>query len=202
MPGHKLIPYGELQGCVAVEVDVSTVDLDEEGELTTAVLQARVPNTAAVELVNAPWGTSQLDRALLMLAADGRTEGIQIWACRTVHESRWASHPVWWCLDASALFVGAGGSTAIVNAINALPFLPPPTEVILLGPAPESVSAAALDELYTRLDPGGAWVYLDRGDESWGAVEREVARATTPWGLRDLPAQPEAESGGDDATAD
>ena len=190
MPGPKLIPYGELEGRTIVEVDVGAVDLDDEGALTTAILRARVPGAAAVELVHAPWGTPDLDRALMLVAADARTENVELWACRSVHETRWAAHPMWWCLDASPLFAAQTTALGLVNAINSLPFLPPPAELLVVNPHPQSISGALLDELHTRLDPGCSWIYLDRASPAWVVAEREIARANTAWGLRVL--QPSA----------
>lgn len=186
MPGFKLIPVGEMQGRVAVEVDVSQVDLDDDVDLTQHVLRALVPGAAAIELTNAPWGANQLDRALMMLQADGRTSELEVWAYRPVTETRWASVPVWWVFDASSLFASGIEAPALVDAINVLPFLPEPAEVVLKGAHEQAISHVLLDELATRLDPGISWLYLDPQTKAWETAKREVARCATPWGLREL----------------
>ena len=186
MLGAKLIPFGDMQGRTVVEVDVSDVDLDDDLALVQTVLGALVPGAAAVELRGAPWGASQLDRSLMILAADARTAEIEIWAHRSVQERRWSAVPVWWCLDASALFSAPVGAADLVNAINVLPFLPQAAEVVLKAPHAQAIGAALFDELHTRLDVGIGWVYLDRDSPAWAEAEREIARCVTAWGLREL----------------
>jgi hypothetical protein len=186
VPGSKIIHFGELQGRIAIEVDLDGRDLSDETALVQAVLHARVPGAVAVELRNAPWGSGALDRALTVMAADARTEGLVVWAMRQVNATSWSSGPIWWVFDASALFMAEVSAAALVNAINSLPFLPPPSEVALVSPALGALSAVLLDELSTRLDAQG-WIYVERGSEEWAVAEREIARAATPWGLRGLP---------------
>ena len=175
-----------MQGRVCIRVNVADVDLDDDVALTQAVLSALVPGAAAVELVDAPWGVQQLDRALMMLRADGRTSELEVWALRSVHETRWASAPLWWCLDASPLFASGVEAAGLVQAINALPFLPQPAEVVVTNAHEQSISHTLLDELATRLDPGVCWLYLDPTSQAWSVAEREIARCVTPWGLREV----------------
>lgn len=187
MPGSKLIEYGELQGRLAITVDAAAIDFDDETSLTRQVLQSRVVGAAAVILEGkVPWGSHALDRQLMLLQADGRTEGKEVWAMRPIASERWASIPLWWVLDASALFQQASAA-GIMAQIDGLPFLPPPTEGVILDPNPEAVTAGILDELGTRLDLGCGWVYVRRGpdaDAVWARMAREMGRATTAWGLR------------------
>lgn len=185
MLGSSLIPFGDLQGRVRVDVDAREVDLDDETALTGAVIRALVPGAAAVRISHAPWGSGQLDRSLMLLSADARTAEIEVWCHRSVHETRWSAVPVWWCLDASSLFEAPVDAAGLVQAINSLPFLPQSAEVVIMNPHPQSIGAALLDELHTRLDTGAGWLYVDRDTEAWKVAEREVARAVTAWGLRE-----------------
>lgn len=186
MLGPSLIPFGDLEGRVSVSVDVRDVDLDDDTALVGAVLHALVPGAAAVQLTHAPWGSSQLDRSLMILAADARTAEVEVWAHRSVHETRWSAVPVWWCLDASTLFKAPTDAAGLVQAINSLPFLPQSAEVVVKAPHAQSIGAVLLDELHTRLDTGAGWLYLDRQDPAWATAEREIARAATSWGLREI----------------
>ena len=184
MLGIHRIPYGELQGRIAVSVNAREIDLDDDLALLRVVLEARVPGAAAVVLEGAPWGTSQLDRSLTMLAADGRTEGLDVWALRSVHAERWSAAPVWWVFDASALFEGVRGPSDVVTRTQSLPFLPPPAEVVILNPKAETLSSKALDDIATMLDPAAGWIYVERGSSAAQRAEKEAARAHTPWGVR------------------
>ena len=186
MPGTKIIPVGEMQGRIAVRVDVSDVDLDDDVALTQKVLASLVPGAVAVELVNAPWGVIQLDRSIHMLLADGRTSELEIWALRSVMESRWSSAPMWWCIDASPLFATGVDAATLVHNINALSFLPQPAELVIKNAHAQSIAHVLLDEIATRLDPGVCWLYLDPTSQAWDTAEREIARCTTPWGLRSI----------------
>ena len=123
MPGSKLIEYGELQGRLAITVDAAAIDFDDETSLTRQVLQSRVVGAAAVILEGkVPWGSHALDRQPMLLQADGRTEGKEVWAMRPIASERWASIPLWWVLDASALFQQASAA-GIMAQIDGLPFL-------------------------------------------------------------------------------
>lgn len=184
MLGIHRLPYGDLQGRTAVGIDVGELDLEDDLSLLRAVIDARVPGAAAVRLKRAPWGDSKLDRALTMLAADGRTEGLEVLALRGVSETRWSPAPVWWVFDATALFEGVTGSHEVVQRAAALPFLPSPAEVVIFEPQADAISAAALDEVATMLDPAAGWIYAEKGSSAARKAERETARASTPWGVR------------------
>lgn len=186
MLGPSLIPFGDLEGRVSVEIDVRDVDLDDDTALVSAVLRAMTPGTAAVRLAHAPWGSSQLDRSLMILAADARTAEVEVWARRSVHETRWSAVPVWWCLDASSLFKAPLDAAGLVQGINSLPFLPQSAEVVVIEPHEQAIAAVLLDELHTRLDTGAGWIYLDRSSPAWATAERALADAATAWGLREL----------------
>lgn len=186
MPG-KLIEYGELEGRVAMEVNVDGLNLDEEGELLRTLLPRRVPGAAAVILTGrVPWGAHLLDRQLLLLQSDVRTEGLEVWAMRAVTATQWSAAPLWWVLDVSAM-LKQSFAQGIISEIDALPFVPRPTELVALDPNPDAVHHTVLDELGTRLDAGANWLYVRRDElEQWEHAREQASRASTPWGVRAL----------------
>lgn len=185
MPGVKLIQYGDKEGLAALRVAVSDLDIANETCLVQAVCYGRPPGANVVVLEGVvPWGSAELDRALLMLASDGRTANMEVWAMRPPSEQRWSSVPVWWAFDISALLSKASTAALVVDAVNKLPFVPSPTELVAIDPHPQTISAAILDELATRLDAGVGWLYVERGSKAAQVAEREVSRASTPWGMR------------------
>jgi hypothetical protein len=186
VPVPTTIRRGEHEGRPCLPVPVAELDLDDEGCLVQYVTRHRRPGIAFIELVgDVPWGAQPLDRALLMLAADARSaDMVEVWQCRRVSEQRWAASPLWWVHDASELFAHARSISSVIESISLLPFVPPPAELVVVNPHPTQISAALLDEVSTRLDPGVSWLYVEHGSKEAIVAEREVAKANTPWGVR------------------
>ncbi len=183
MPSYHTITRGALEGRVAAKVPCGGIDWDEPQNLVEAILRVRAPGLTAVELEDAPWGEPALDRGLLLCAADARCQGVEVIAQRSVSETRWASAPVWWVLDASPLLRVPTESPQLIHAINDLPFLPQPAEVIVENPHFANLSAVVLDEIHTRLDPEHAWIYVEDREAAKRAT-RFLASASTGWGVR------------------
>lgn len=147
----------------------------------------RRPGIGFIELEGeVPWGALELERALLLLSSDARTSELEVWASRPIASERWAAAPIWWVHDASAILASPRPVAHVIEAINALPYIPPPSELVVVRPSPTSVSAASLDELALRLDAGLSWIYADKDSEAALIAESEVSRASAAWGVRYL----------------
>jgi len=185
VPGSQLIQYGEKEGQGAILIDVDDVDLQDEASLVAAVAANRLPGASVVMLTGTvPWGSKELDRCLLMLGADARTSNVEVWVRRPVSEHRWSAQPLWWVHDVSEILCAPRATQAVIHALNAIPFVPPPAEVVAIDPHPDTISAVSLDEVATRLDAGCGWLYVERGSKAAAVAEREVFRAATLWGVR------------------
>ncbi len=187
MPGPdiRIVQYGDMQGVASLCINIHSLDLSDATCLVRHVAVNRLPGVGVVQLTgDVPWGTEELDKALLMLKSDARSESMDVWAMRPVHESKWAALPLWWCHDVSKLMDQPRTATHVIKLIQELPFLPAATEVIAIKPDPKVIDAAVLDEVHTRLDAGIGWLYVE--DEHVALATREIAKAATHWGIRKL----------------
>ena len=184
MPGPiRLLEYGDAQGAACLYVNAAELDLTQDDCLVRYVLAHRQPGVAFVQLVGKiPWSCVELDRAIIMLATDARTEGVDLWAKRSVYEERWSSVPIWWCHDVSKLMDKPRTADQVIQLIQELPFLPGAAEIVAINPNPKVISATVLDEIHTRLDAGAGWLYVDK--EHVDLATREIAKSATHWGVR------------------
>lgn len=187
MPGPdiRLIEYGDLQGTACLCINAEDLDFTQDDCLVRRVIAQRPPGVATVQLVGkVPWACVELDRAIVMLASDARTEGADLWARRSVNEERWSAIPIFSCHDVSSLIDKPRTTDQVIKLIQDLPFIPAATEVIAIDPDIKVISATILDEIHTRLDAGMGWIYTSK--DNVGVALREIAKAATYWGVRML----------------
>lgn len=178
------IPTGALAGLPSLTLDLAGVPLQDPMVLVQMTLQGLQPGLVAVRLDAAPWGDQDLDAALSYLASDTRTSHLVTWADRPCTESSWPAMPVWVSLDVTPLLQLAGGQSVqdMVDAVNSLPYLPEPRELVLVLPKGSGwISAAHLLEVSSRLACEDCWLYVDRADLR--SATHTVAKASG-WGVR------------------
>lgn len=189
MPGTvEPISVGALEGRMSIVLPARELDFNDPSCMVRATLITRAPGACAVR-IDGPiqWGTSLVDQAIQEFMADGRTCDLELWCERDPFtEVAWSRLPVWWVFDMSNIFQKPIGPVALATALAEMPFVPPPTEVVIRRPHVTNMSAGILDEVGTRMDPDTGWI-LPGSDEVLSAAIREVARAATPWGIRGWP---------------
>ena len=185
MPGPdiRLVGYGDQQGIPCLCIDAQQLDVTDEGCLVRHVSVQRPAGVRVVQLVgNVPWGSVELERAIVMFNADARTEGLDLWAMRSVSEDKWSAMSIWWCHDVSKLMDQPRTANQVIKLIQDLPYIVPATEVVAIKPDAKVLDATVLDEVHTRLDAGVGWLYVS--DENLDLATREIAKAGTHWGVR------------------
>ena len=173
-----------MEGCPGVVLPLTGLDFDDPLCILREFGVRRVPGAAAVMMTDARWGAEKFEEALLSFMSDARAEDHQVWARRDCRDVDWSVAPVWWVLDCSPLMSAPTTRPDLVAAVNGLPWMPPPVEVLVEAPDPSNVAPSHLDELYTRLDPDHAWLYVP--EDELEPTLHVCAKCATPWGVREL----------------
>lgn len=182
MDGYRWVRYGTMEGRPALVVDGRAVDWTDEDALALAVMERRVPGIGAIVLENVLWSDPHIGRAVFRCRSHPSIAHIPVVGEKGLRSQGWSSGDVWWIVDASELLRHATESAHVIHELQGLPYIPRPTDLVLKFPHHANLSATVLDEIYTRLDPVQAWMYMT--EDTFDLVLPAVCKAATPWTVR------------------
>lgn len=152
----------------------------------------RAPGLKGVSLGrNIPWGSEELDQALLRLVSSEEFGSQVVWADRGVYDTLWSGMELHWAVNIDALLETPITLRELSIKLSELPYIPTPTELICTNIARENLSSAILDEVVTYLNPtSGAFLYVEGALDT--AALKTVVSSSPFWTLRRKHSAPEA----------
>lgn len=165
-----------------MELDCSAVPADQPGSLIGLWRGQRIVGASVIKLVGVDWSDPGVRSRVLELLGEPDADDQVLWVEREAGCEDWCGGNIWWVLDGSALLGASARATAAI--VQAMPYAPAITELVVRRPARASLNPASLDELAGRVGADHSWLYVEPADLD--VATNACARCDMVWGVRSL----------------